>query len=272
MDWANNVDVVMWTFNSAKLLPIVLPRIEQVIPKKAIVNKIIIDDHSTDNTVEVAKKLGWTVYYNQGHGIAQAYQTALKYLTSEFLVSVEHDVILSKDWWSKVSPYMEKSDVAVAQGVRAGTNPIIHQLDEYVIERQDQLLNISLDNNIYRMSIIRKYNICAVTGLPAAQQLEKLGFKWAINTKVISDHIRSSVWWLIIHDYKSQKDHIRRNPALNRRTCFLVNLFRLVYSPFRAFDMSVKKKCPQLMIVYPLDRLWVLKAYAEPKPDWCKHA
>jgi glycosyltransferase involved in cell wall biosynthesis len=65
LNWVKKVDVVMWTFNSAKFLPIVLPRIEKVIPKEAIVNKIIIDDHSKDNTVEVAKRLGWKVYYNQ---------------------------------------------------------------------------------------------------------------------------------------------------------------------------------------------------------------
>jgi hypothetical protein len=159
---------------------------------------------------------------------------------------------------------MEDSKVAVAQGVRAGTNPIIRKLDEYVIERQNDLLNLSLDNNIYRMNIIRKHNVCVVEGLPAAQKLEKMGFKWAINTKAISAHIRPSVWWLIIHDYKSQKDHIAHNPNLNMRACFLVNLFRLIYSPFRALDMSIKKRCPQLMIVYPLDRLLVLKAYAEP--------
>ncbi len=119
MNWVKKVDVVMWTFNSAKLLPIVLPRIEQVIPKEAIVNKIIIDDHSKDNTVEVAKSLGWTVYYNQSSGIKQAYLTALKYVTSDFLISVEHDVILTKEWWNKISPYLANSKIAVAQGVRA---------------------------------------------------------------------------------------------------------------------------------------------------------
>jgi glycosyltransferase involved in cell wall biosynthesis len=271
LNWVKNVDVVMWTKNSAKFLPTVLPRIEQVVPKEALKNKIIIDDHSTDNTVAVAQKLGWTVYYNLGNGIGKAYQTALNYVTSDFLISVEHDVILVKDWWSRIAPYMENGTVAVAQGVRAGTNPIIRKLDEYTIERQDEaskLLNISLDNNIYRMSIIRKYKIGVIAGLPAAQELEKIGYKWVIDTKVISDHIRPNVWWLIEHDYKAQKDHISRIRNLNRRACIMVNLFRLIYSPIRALQISVKKNCPQIMVIYPLDRLWILKAYVEPKPKW----
>jgi glycosyltransferase involved in cell wall biosynthesis len=274
LNWAKNVDLVMWTKNSAKFLPTVLKQIEKVIPSEVIKNKIIIDDHSADNTVSVAQSLGWTVHYNSGKGIGQAYQTALHYITADFLVSVEHDVVLTPDWWSKISPYMENSKVVVAQGVRAGTNPIIHKLDEYTIERQDEaskLLNISLDNNLYRMSIIRKYNIDVISGLPASQQLDKLGFKWLIDTKTVSGHIRSSVWWLIQHDYKAQKDHISRNPNLDMRACFFVNLFRFIYSPIRALDMSVKKNCPQLMVIYPIDRLWIMKAYAEPKPKWRKH-
>jgi glycosyltransferase involved in cell wall biosynthesis len=271
LNWTKNVDVVMWTKNSAKFLPTVLPRIEQVVPKEALKNKIIIDDHSTDNTVAVAQSLGWTVHNNLGNGIGQAYQTALNYITSDFLISVEHDVILVKDWWSKISPYMENSKVAVVQGVRAGTNPIIRKIDEYTIERQDEaskLLNISLDNNLYRMSIIHKYKIGVIAGEPAAQELEKLGFKWVIDTKVISDHIRPSVWWLIEHDYKTQKDHISRIRNLNRRAYIMINLFRLIYSPMRALEMSVKKNCPQIMVIYPLDRLWILKAYLEPTPKW----
>jgi glycosyltransferase involved in cell wall biosynthesis len=95
------VDLVMWTKNSAKFLPSVLTRIKEVIPSEAIVNKIIIDDHSTDNTVEIAKRLEWTVHANHGNGIYDAVETALKYVTADFFISIEHDVILSKDCGKK---------------------------------------------------------------------------------------------------------------------------------------------------------------------------
>ena len=52
----DKVDAVMWTKNSEKFLPLVLTRIEEVIPSDVIFNRIIIDDHSTDNTIEIAKK------------------------------------------------------------------------------------------------------------------------------------------------------------------------------------------------------------------------
>ena len=48
------VDVVMRTKNSSKFLALVLKRIEEVIPSEVVGKKIIIDGHSTDNTVEIA--------------------------------------------------------------------------------------------------------------------------------------------------------------------------------------------------------------------------
>lgn len=259
----------MWTKNSSRFLPTVLKRIEEVIPSEAIQNKIIIDDHSTDNTVEVAKSLGWNVHKNQGKGISDAYQTALNFISSEYLVSVEHDVILSKEWWNKISIYMKNNKVAVAQGVRASTNPTLRKIDEYVIERQDErakMLNLSLDNNLYRMDIISKFGINVVEGMSACHALEEKGFKWIIDITVISDHIRPDIWYLMEHDYKWHKYILARYPRLNRRAEFMKNFKLFLFSPFRALHIVLKKRCPQVLIVYPLDRLAILKAYVEPIP------
>lgn len=126
------VDLVMWTKNSSKFLSLVLGRIEEVIPSEVLGQKIIIDDHSTDNTVEIARRLGWDVHENQGNGIFDAFETALSLVSSEFLVSVEHDIILSKEWWQKISRHMKNDKVAVAQGVRVATHPLLSKLDEYI--------------------------------------------------------------------------------------------------------------------------------------------
>ena len=53
----NKVDLVMWTKNSSEFLPVVLRRIEGVIPSEVVGKKIIIDDNSTDNTVKIARNL-----------------------------------------------------------------------------------------------------------------------------------------------------------------------------------------------------------------------
>jgi len=52
------IDLVMWTFNSAKELPPTLMSIEKVIPKGQVNQKIIEEGHNTDETKNIGKKFG----------------------------------------------------------------------------------------------------------------------------------------------------------------------------------------------------------------------
>ena len=72
------VDLVMWTLNGEKTLPLVLSRINEVIPKDIVNQKLIVDDGSNDKTVAIARKYGWNVIKNEGKGISDAANTALK--------------------------------------------------------------------------------------------------------------------------------------------------------------------------------------------------
>jgi len=262
----DRVDVVMWTKNSSKLLPLVLRRIEKVIPAEVLVKKIIIDDHSTDNTVEIAKSLGWEVHENPGTGIFDAFEAALNLVSSEFFISVEHDIILSDDWWEKISRYMKNDKVAVAQGVRVSTHPFLRKFDEYIIDRRDERsrnLTITIDNNLYRTNVLRRFGINVHDHARARDLLEERGFKWVIDRSVISGHIRPGVRYFIEHDYKMHKNYIT---SLNRRPEVLRNFKLFLLSPFRALHIALKKKCPQLLIFYTLDRWVILKACLEWKP------
>lgn len=255
----DKVDLVMWTKNSARFLPSVLTRIEEVIPSEVIVKKIIIDDHSTDATVKIAKSLGWTVYDNQGSGISDAFETALKYVTTKFFISIEHDIILSKEWWKKMSEYMKDETVAVAQGVRVATSPVLRKLDEYVIERRDEKSKkscISIDNNLYRTSVLRKFGLNVASHTGSRVVLEENGFKWLIDRNVISSHIRPNIQYLIKHDYTMHKRLARHGKKQRIAKNFMLFLF----SPFRALQICLKKKCSQMLIIYPLDRLAILMA------------
>lgn len=255
------VDLVMWGKNSSRMLLSILARIEEVIPHEMVGKKIFVDDHSTDNTVEIAKSFGWEVYENPGDGITEAINAALSHVSSEFFISVEHDVILSKDWWRKISRYMEDEKVAIAQGVRAATHPILRKLDEYIIERDDKRrkddLWISIDNNIYRTDVIRKVGINLLFHTMLKNSLEQMGFKWVIDRSVISDHIRPGLFAFIKHSYNVYATvHTTLHATLNSSIMFKLFLT----SPLRGLHIALKKKCPHMMIVYPLVRLAVLKA------------
>jgi len=48
------IDVVMWTKNGERFLPLVLKRVDEGIPSEYVDKKILVDDSSTDRTVAIA--------------------------------------------------------------------------------------------------------------------------------------------------------------------------------------------------------------------------
>lgn len=72
-------DIMMWTLNGERFLPSVLRRVEEAIPKKIVHKKIMVDDHSTDNTVKIAKDFNWEVYSNPSTGISSGANEALRH-------------------------------------------------------------------------------------------------------------------------------------------------------------------------------------------------
>jgi glycosyltransferase involved in cell wall biosynthesis len=248
----------MWTKNGEKFLPKVLKRIDEVFPSKFVSRRIMVDDNSEDNSVKVAKDFGWTVYKNRGRGLKEAIVTALSYVSADFFVSVEHDVILAKDWWEKIPKYMEDEQVAVAQGVRIATHPILRKLDEYIVERKDICEDdlISIDNNIYRTSIICVLGINLLDHAKVKREIEKKGMRWIVDKTVISDHIR--------HDIVASINHAYKMGLLTRGKLSRLKMFKLfLLSPLRAMHITFKKKSPGIIVVYPLIRLAILKAELE---------
>ncbi|MEM2145946.1 MAG: glycosyltransferase family A protein [Candidatus Jordarchaeaceae archaeon] len=150
-NYVKKVDLVMWTKNGAKTLPRVLRRIEKVIPNTYINNKIVVDDHSTDGTREIARGFGWSIYLNPKEGIGFGANEALKYVETEYFASVKQDVLLSSDWWVKITRHMANRDVVVAQGIRLFSNDVLRKLD--TTYSAQNLNPYSIDNNLISHAI-----------------------------------------------------------------------------------------------------------------------
>ena len=194
------VDLVMWTHNSEKNLSSVLQRIQEVIPPHCINRKIITDDYSKDRTREIAEEFGWEVHMNSGKGLNDNTKTAISLVTAPIFCSFEHDIILDRDWWQKLSKTMEDPKVAVAQGTRISTNHPFRKLDYYSNKRGD-MPHHSLDNCIAKTEIVRKFGYNEVETPP---KLKAKGFKWIVDQATISDHIRESMWENVKHDFTMQ--------------------------------------------------------------------
>jgi glycosyltransferase involved in cell wall biosynthesis len=288
----DKVDLVMWTKNGAETLPSVLKRIKDVIPTEFVNKKVIADDQSTDETRKIAESCGWVVVPNQGKGISDNANTALKMVSSEFFVSFEQDLLLSQDWWTKVPLHLTNPRIAVASGMRFASKPIgVRKLQKYVAKQyrgKAELgswlksrkmaaftLGKTLDNTIYRTSVLK-----AVGGFPKlpsssgvdtalAYILGQRGYFWFVDYAVQSVHLRRGLRQELSHQYwyaKQLKEMWRRIKAETNMMPPVTRsgvVFRFVVSPFTGLLMAWKMREPSIVGVHPLIRLYYLRGFLE---------
>lgn len=214
----DKIDLVIWTLNSEKSLKRVLLNAVKVIGEKNINNKILVDSGSEDNTVWIGRRLGWDVYVSKKRGIPNQANIALNHVETEFFVSIEHDLLLNKNWFNTISRYFKDKNVSVAQGIHISSNPILFKHDMWIIHDaliKNDAYGISLDNTMYRTNDIRK-----VGGFPNRDPIScdrelrdkvwNMNKKWIIDKEMKNIHIRDSYWCSTLHDFNMTKNVVRR--------------------------------------------------------------
>jgi glycosyltransferase involved in cell wall biosynthesis len=260
------VDLVMWAKNGEACLPQVLRRIDRVIQSENICHKIMVDDYSTDRTVDIAHDFSWDVYTNPKVGIPSGANEALKHVDRDFFVSIEQDILLAEDWWDKIPTYMENPLVACAQGIRVHFEPTLRLLDEWQFDvlKRRRLLS-SMDNNIFRSKVVRLLGgfpqscpVCTDTIL-MKRILAETRYKWVIDADVISLHMRVGLKASVEHHYRMISMCARTPLCAENEKPPISSVFRvLLTSPIRALQIALKKKAPTVVWAYPLLRLYHL--------------
>ena len=288
------VDMVMWTKNGAKTLPLVLKRINEAIPSKAVGKKVVVDDKSTDNTAKIAGSFGWTVVDNEGTGISDGANTALKHVEAERFISFEQDLLLSRDWWSKIPRYLENPKVAAASGMRFADNPVgVNKLQKYVAKkyrgeaelaswlRARQMaaftLGKTLDNTIYKTKVVKavggfpKMQVNAGVDTVLAYKIQQAGYHWIVDYNVQSAHLRRGLKQELLHQYwyatqlyeiwRRVETETNRPPPVTKSNV----ISRFIMSPFTGVFMAMKTGEPTITYIHPLIRLYYLKGLLESK-------
>jgi glycosyltransferase involved in cell wall biosynthesis len=206
-------DVVMWSKNGGRTLPKVLSQIDRVIPAEVMHRKILVDDHSVDNTVKIARDFNWEVYENPEGGIPAGANEALRHVDCEYFISIEQDVVLANDWWDKVPPLLSDERGAVASGIRLPNIPALKKLHEYIMERYRKrhqryvLLGCTIDNTIYKTKYIRmlggfpQLRISGGVDTVLAKNILSRNLEWRVNFEAVSIHLRSSIIEELRHYY-----------------------------------------------------------------------
>jgi glycosyltransferase involved in cell wall biosynthesis len=277
----HKVDVVMWTKNGELFLPAVLRRIDEVIPSENIANKIMIDDHSDDETAKIGASYGWEVCQNPRRGVSAAANEALKLVSSTKFVSAEQDLLLADDWWEKVPHLLKDENVVAASGVRVPDKPAsLRLIGEYTNGRNELQTKSdagfrygkTLDNTIYKTDLLRKIGgfpeIPINAGVDGAlvKSINDAGYQWKVDFSVVSVHLRLGFLNELKHSYWYGTESRALSHILEEETNVPVSTFeKAIFSPVRGMQIAFKKKCWEISFVYPLIRasifLGVIKGY-----------
>lgn len=250
------IDLLMWTLNSEKTLPLTLKSIKNAIPKKYINKKYIIDGGSNDKTVLIALNYKWDVIISE-KGIGKQANTGLSLVETDIFASFEHDIILNPNWFNLIINTINKKNIAVSQGIRLPLNKTLNIIERYSLKRN--LCYSSIDNNLYKTKIIRELGgfsekYIASTDRVLQDKIIKNGYEWLVNKNIISIHNITSLKRYSKHicNYL-KKDIYKENFGL--KEC----LSRFLFSPLRGFDIAIKEKHPQVFFGYPYYRFYILK-------------
>lgn len=257
------VDLCMWTKNGAKTLPIVLERINKVIPKEQVGEKYIVDDRSHDSTLRIANHYGWNVVRNKGSGISDGANTALDLVRTGFFCSFEQDVLVSPCWWNRVSRLM-KPNVAAVSGLRfLPKNSFCYNIDSYLLSHNGGDYGKTLDNTMWNADVLKSIGgfpkvTNAFTETVLHYKLRELGYRWLVDYAVRSLHLHGGLWDELRHYYF----YGANMPELQSKVNLNVNVFsKFLKSPTSALRMALATGDPKLVLSYPLCRLAMLGGY-----------
>jgi len=267
-------DLVMWAKNGASPLRQVLKRAREVLPSEVIENRIFVDDHSTDDSVDIAKAYGWTIYENKHGGIASGINIALSHVRSEFFISLEQDLVLANDWFKKIPEHMKDPQVIAAAGIRFPSDPILAKLHEVWLEKY-HYKQTGIDNTLWRtrpfkeiVGCIPEYLRYGAADSYIGIRMGKTNYKGIVDSNVVSLHLR-------LGGLKEEvnRHYLMGSMAPRKKAEYILNTtnleaFRLaIFSPLRGIQVAIKKNCPQIAYYYPLLRFAFLKGAVERKPS-----
>jgi len=110
------VSIIIPTKNNADILERCLESIHNLDYPKDEVEVIIVDGHSTDGTVEVAKKYGCRVVYEDVGTIGGARNIGVEHSRGDYIVFTDADCVADRDWLKNLIREFKDESVASVGG------------------------------------------------------------------------------------------------------------------------------------------------------------
>lgn len=170
----DRISVIVTVFNKEKYIAKCLESIKQQIYKKLEV--LIVDDGSTDNSRRIIKKFcnsntGFRYFFKNNEGVGKARNYGLKYVTSKYLIFLDGDDYIDKDYIYTLIRY--KNYDFVASGFKQIKNNRIgfrvapqekvvfpNEYAKFLFNKMTFRYMCVCWAKLYKTDIIKKNNLC----------------------------------------------------------------------------------------------------------------
>jgi len=105
------ISVIVPTYNEGKLVGKCLEALRRQTFRDYEI--VVIDGHSTDDTVEIAKKYADRVLFDEGRGAAAARNLAVRQVDSEIVAFVDADTRVYENWLELINKNFERGVIGV---------------------------------------------------------------------------------------------------------------------------------------------------------------
>jgi glycosyltransferase involved in cell wall biosynthesis len=205
------VDLVTWTYNSARVLDKSLASIDKAIPENCICHKVAVDGGSIDSTSDILRRHGWLVENAPKKGIPYQANHALGKVDTEFFASFEHDIILNPSWFQRTSRMiLSKDGIGAVQGIRLYTGSKTMKAVEEWAYRANRIPRwvYSIDNTLLRTEAVRAAGGFSDECMASADGILRRnmflhGYTWITDSTLVSGHYRKDFLEQFRHQIKA---------------------------------------------------------------------
>ena len=186
-------------------LPFLIKRIRNQIPVNHL---IIVDGHSTDGTLQYAKRESDITLTQPNTGVGEARQIALENIETQIYASFDSDIHLPPEWYKTVSPNMKENVAVTSTPVifgKPGFKPLQKMYEFSYFQRMNEYPTLA--NSLQNTEIIRRlggFNPKLLSGedTDLMKRVKKSKYQWVIERRISVPHPRTITedlehvkWW-----------------------------------------------------------------------------